>query len=374
MSEISLRGSMVHSLVRELAHERASGVVVCSADDVIKTVRLWQGRVVSAGSTLIDDRLGEIIYREGTLSLDAFVDAAGKVTQTTRFGEVLVRQGIFSPVQLWESLNLQAREIMRSLAFYPDMRITVEENEQAPQSELAVQFDFELIFAESAREAAVVREFAAAHRQRPALEVDEGSRGLPLNDFERDLVGLVDQYRNFNDLVDRGSRLSPIYTCRALHRLHSKGVLRDLNELHRKRAGEGAYGALRQMVDHANFIFAQVAAASEQERVGAWGDICSGASSVLEKELGEGCFVSTADGFRFEAIFAAFIAQPRLRAHAAEQIERNWPEPALSIARDAIYASVLFIFFEIYNKKYGSPGFAQVKGLLEGLRHSVYDR
>ena len=80
-----------------------------------KKIFFRSGEIVFASSEIIDDRLGEVCYRRGIITLDQLTESATKVTRTTKFGQVLIRSKMMSDVQLWNALKEQIRHIIRSL-------------------------------------------------------------------------------------------------------------------------------------------------------------------------------------------------------------------------------------------------------------------
>ena len=72
-----------------------------------KTIYIHQGQIVFATSSLIDDRLGEVIYRRGLITLDQMTEASVKVTRKLKFGRVMIESNIFNCIDLWDGLKLQ---------------------------------------------------------------------------------------------------------------------------------------------------------------------------------------------------------------------------------------------------------------------------
>lgn len=100
--------------------ERATGALEVSAGGVRKKVFLQDGRVVFAGSTDRNDRLGEMLIRRGILSVPDFYAASSSVTPGKRFGTVLVERGLITPDQLVWSVKEQVKDIVFSLFSLPD--------------------------------------------------------------------------------------------------------------------------------------------------------------------------------------------------------------------------------------------------------------
>jgi len=74
-----------------------------------------EGELVFASSDLIDDRLGEVAYRLGLITLDQLMESATKVSRTQKFGQVLVRSKLMTDYELWNALKEQIRHIAKSL-------------------------------------------------------------------------------------------------------------------------------------------------------------------------------------------------------------------------------------------------------------------
>ena len=81
----------------------------------IKGLYLSNGEICFAKSNMIDDRLGEVIYRAGLISLDKMTDYATRVTRSKKFGQVLLETQTFSTIDLWEALKQQIKDIIRSI-------------------------------------------------------------------------------------------------------------------------------------------------------------------------------------------------------------------------------------------------------------------
>lgn len=70
-----------------------------------------QGVLKSAVSDAPDDRLGEVMFRNGTISRELLTDLVGDQRVDRRFGEVCVERGIVTQAGLFEQLQKQAEAI-----------------------------------------------------------------------------------------------------------------------------------------------------------------------------------------------------------------------------------------------------------------------
>ncbi len=111
--------------------ERSTGALDVGAGGVRKKVFLQDGRVVFAGSTDRNDRLGEMLIRRGILSVPDFYAASSAVTPGKRFGTVLVERGLITPDQLVWSVKEQVKDIVFSLFSLSDGDCAFMEGEDA---------------------------------------------------------------------------------------------------------------------------------------------------------------------------------------------------------------------------------------------------
>ena len=102
-------------LLQGLISDRWSGTITANTAECKKRIYLDQGRFCFATSTLMDDRLGEVLYRRDLLTIDQLAELAMKVTPTLKFGQVLRKHGIMSSSQLWHALQTQVISTIKSL-------------------------------------------------------------------------------------------------------------------------------------------------------------------------------------------------------------------------------------------------------------------
>ena len=362
-------GTTLPAFITEISNRKNCGTLTCKFEGFEKRVNFWFGKVTSASSTLIDDRLGEIIYREGKLPLNAFIDAAGKVTKETRFGDLLIKQKIFTEIDLWNALNSQSRAVLHSLCFYKEIDVRFEEHRNSPKMEMLVQFELNEIFSSALAELQEFENFEAEARAKPELVLDPRAIHLIVDDFQRDMVSLVQDTADFNKIVDSTSRLSPIYTIRALYRLFLRGILQDTWQLGQQNLLEETQKALSQTVEDANFMLAELANAARIEEITEWDIILARASEVLSNDLGVGVYITSHDGFLEKNIVRAAVLQKDIRKKFFDQFPRSWSGSFVKHVQEAIYASMLFILFELYNRKFSSKEFARVKTMIDAMRN-----
>jgi hypothetical protein len=100
-----------------LCRSRSTGVLHVTSRGITKKVYIDQGRIVFAGSGDPDDRLGDLLLREGLISLDQMEAAIAKLSGGKRLGTLLVDGGNLSPENLVRAVLNQVRGIV--LALFP---------------------------------------------------------------------------------------------------------------------------------------------------------------------------------------------------------------------------------------------------------------
>lgn len=112
-----LEGVSVPDLLWNICRRRSTGVLNLTAQGVTKRVYIDGGRIVFALSSDPDDRLGGLLLREESITLDQFESAAAKLPGGKRLGTILVDAGHLSPESLVRGVLNQVKSIV--LALFP---------------------------------------------------------------------------------------------------------------------------------------------------------------------------------------------------------------------------------------------------------------
>src|SRR5215510_6504139 len=92
----------VPDILQHLRLTKATGVLSLVSGGARKALYLKDGRVVFASSNLPNDRLGEILIREGKITVEEYEASIRSLSGGKRQGRVLVEMGALSPKDLWE--------------------------------------------------------------------------------------------------------------------------------------------------------------------------------------------------------------------------------------------------------------------------------
>ena len=121
-------------ILQWLRTSHATGVLTLVSGGARKALYVKSGRVVFASSNLPNDRLGEILIREGKITVEEYDLSIKAISKGKRQGKALVEMGALSPKDLWEGIQFQVREIVfthreridEHVAARADERIAVE--------------------------------------------------------------------------------------------------------------------------------------------------------------------------------------------------------------------------------------------------------
>jgi hypothetical protein len=112
-----LEGLSVPDLLWNLCRRRSTGVLHISSRGITKKIYINEGRIVFALSGDPDDRLGDLLLRDGLITLDQLEAAIGQLSSGRRLGAILVAAGHLTPDNLVRGVLNQVKGIV--LALFP---------------------------------------------------------------------------------------------------------------------------------------------------------------------------------------------------------------------------------------------------------------
>jgi hypothetical protein len=103
-------------LIYSILSRKETGVLTLTGDTTEKSIYIQAGRPVFAASNDRDDRLGQIFFKAGLVSLEGLVNTVEQAAQENkRLGTVFVEMGLIQPHDLVEGVRTQVRSIVCSL-------------------------------------------------------------------------------------------------------------------------------------------------------------------------------------------------------------------------------------------------------------------
>src|SRR6188508_584762 len=131
----------VPEVLQHLRLSQSTGILTLVSGGARKALYLKDGRVVFASSNLPNDRLGEILLREGKITVEEYEASIKAITKGKRQGKVLVEMGALRPKDLWEGVQFQVKEIVYSVFQWDDGQFHFEESSLPEKERITVDLD-----------------------------------------------------------------------------------------------------------------------------------------------------------------------------------------------------------------------------------------
>lgn len=109
-------GVSLAELLCDLQEKRACVTLEIRVDGVVTTIHLHDGSPIFSEGGAIQETLGRLLLRHGTISEEQYALVVQRMTEAVinheslRMGEVLVELGVLTPAQVYDALSLQVRE------------------------------------------------------------------------------------------------------------------------------------------------------------------------------------------------------------------------------------------------------------------------
>ncbi|TAN38769.1 MAG: DUF4388 domain-containing protein [Nitrospirae bacterium] len=211
-----------------LQRNKKTGVLKIFFGDIVKKVYIRGGEVIFSASNQYEDRLGELMLKEGTLSREQYEKTIHEMILTGQKQEVvLVRLGYIKAEDLSGLLRHQSEEIILSLFTLKDGRFEFEEKELPADKVITLKISpAHLIYYGIKRMEADHTEELGRLDFVPCFTADpaELHQDLLLDDSGRTVVSLIDGRRSILDIV-RSSLLERPVAFRALYGLLNARII-----------------------------------------------------------------------------------------------------------------------------------------------------
>ena len=217
--------SVFHSFLLNLLDSRWSGVLSVDTGFGAKRLFFAGGDLVFAASNIIDDRLGEVMYRHSMITLDELTTAAAQVNKDLKFGQVLLKSGVFSHVNLWEALKQQVREILRSTFLVDTVYYQMEQGDSLAPTAIVYEGGSRVLVDEAYAYGCQVREFLSRLTAESRMVIRDNESILKAykpGSFIGDMSALIQDKSEVQELLNN-SKLMDINTIAAIYLLVSRG-------------------------------------------------------------------------------------------------------------------------------------------------------
>jgi hypothetical protein len=213
-------------LLQHLRLSKGTGILSVVAGGARKALYVKEGRVVFASSNLPNDRLGEILIREGKITVEEYDTSIKAISKGKRQGKVLVEMGALSPKDLWEGVQFQVREVVYSIFQWDDGNFHFEESTLPEKERITVDLDIvDLILAGVRRVDANGSLQSRYPEGALLLELVTTERADGLEPYEGHVYNLVDGERSVVEIC-RESEIGDNETLKVLYALLCTGLVR----------------------------------------------------------------------------------------------------------------------------------------------------
>ena len=216
----------VPEILQHLSLTRATGILTLVSGGARKALYMNEGRVVFASSNLPNDRLGELLIREGKITVEEYEASIRALSKGKRQGKVLVEMGALTPKDLWEGVQLQVKEIVYSIFPWEEGTFHFEESSLPEKERITVDLDIvELVLVGLRRVPSGGRIQSRYPEQDLVLETLAGAGGPTLEPYEHHVRELIDGERSVAD-ISRESEIGDSETLKVLYTLLASGLAR----------------------------------------------------------------------------------------------------------------------------------------------------
>jgi len=216
----------VADVLQHLRVSRATGILSLISGGARKALYVKDGRVVFASSNLPNDRLGEILIREGKITVEEYDTSIKAISKGKRQGKVLVEMGALRPKDLWEGVQFQVKEIVYSVFQWDDGQFHFEESSLPEKERITVDLDImDLVLAGIRRIDANGRIQGRYPEGDLLLERMDTEASPALESYEDHVLKLVDGERSVLEVCGE-SEIGDNETLKVLYALLSTGLVR----------------------------------------------------------------------------------------------------------------------------------------------------
>ncbi|MDH4231223.1 MAG: DnaJ domain-containing protein [Nitrospirota bacterium] len=234
--EIPLKGninsiSLVKILV-QLNRNGKTGTLNLSTPSFTKTIYLNAGDVIFASSNYADDRLGEMLLKAGTITVEQYDKSVEILTSTgKRQGAILVELGCLTPKELFRGLKYQVNEIIQSMFMLEDAEYEFREGDIPSQEVISLKMSMgNLIYAGVNKIVNWTRIRNVMPDTGSVLKLSEDPLSLfqeiELSSQDKKILSLIDGKKTIKEIID-SSWMGSFEALKILYVLWSIGMIEE---------------------------------------------------------------------------------------------------------------------------------------------------
>jgi len=232
MTSVPLDGRLeehdLSAVIEPLRSQRKTGVLIVRKDASEKRLYFKAGSLIFASSNIPDDRLGDILLREGRINQVQYDRSADLIKQGMRQGRALVEIGALTPKELWWSVQHQLKEIFHSLLAWDRGTYTFSEGDLRANENIIIDLDIPQLLLEGIRR---LKDPAILRKRFPPPDTVFIQTRLGLDEkvslelYEKHVLHLVDGSRLGSEICKR-SEIGEFESLKVLYALETIGFIR----------------------------------------------------------------------------------------------------------------------------------------------------
>ncbi len=211
-----------HDVLTALIDNKETGEAIFKFKHIEKSIFIEKGEIVFAKSNQIDDRLGEILYRRGYLSINDLVTSRIKVTKNKRFGKILIEQGILNCHQLWEAIRLQISELIHSIFFLEQAEFYFASDDYYSGTKVVFNMPSRLFFKECANKGKSISRFHMEVPDDSVFILQEKYDPNQCTDFENEFIDIIQRGPSKKEILSNTKLKTPYAIATLLNLLNRK--------------------------------------------------------------------------------------------------------------------------------------------------------
>ena len=215
----------VPDLLQHLHVSKGTGILTLVSGGARKALYVKDGQVVFAASNLPNDRLGELLLREGKITVEEYESSIKAITKGKRQGKVLVEMGALSPKDLWEGVQFQVKEIVYGVFQWDEGQFHFEESTLPEKERITVELDMQDLILNGIRRVDATGRIQDRYPEVDGVLERVGTEAVGLEPYEFHVLRLIDGERSVLDIC-RESEIGDNETQKVLYALVSTGLAR----------------------------------------------------------------------------------------------------------------------------------------------------
>lgn len=209
---------------------KKTGILNLIRNDQARSVYLKEGEIIFAQSRYIDDRLGEMLLKNGKITLDQYERSLEELSKgKKKLGTILVQLGYIPPADLVWSVKYHAKEIIVSTFSWIDGQYEFTEGESPGEELITLHMGMSNLILEGIKR---INDWTRLWNELPSLDRVIRITSNPLNlfqdidleDREREIIVKIDGERSIRDIF-RESRLNAFETLKMVYFLIRLGIV-----------------------------------------------------------------------------------------------------------------------------------------------------